>query len=358
MTPWTIDRAGFLRLLALLVLLAGVCGLTLDAPVASNATAAAKDKGNAKGGHERHDDDGDDDGDDDDDQGNSGKGGEKDNKDKKGKKHKEEAPEPVQVVVLEQAPGYRVTVGCHADEARGESTCVFAGVATTEGETIGGLAVPEGTVCAPVVAGDFARSDGEPDAGWYAVGSGYRGPAFVSNDQPDVLTLVLAGTATTSGTATYWVHTENGVAAAAGPGLRCTPAKAITTDAKSAPTGAIVVQGFACSFSDPAAGAATVDWFAECVEPAASAVFQLTALDGDNPGWQRTETADANGVLRVEGLSPGNYGLVQIDSDWCHAESDRVDDKGNVVVKEGERASVWIFDCTQTATATSTPALK
>jgi hypothetical protein len=94
-----------LRLLALLVLLLGVCGLTLDAPVVSNATAA-KDKGHAKGGHERHDDDGDDDGDDDDDddQGNSGKGGEKDKEnkqDKKDKKDKGDAPEPVQVVILE-----------------------------------------------------------------------------------------------------------------------------------------------------------------------------------------------------------------------------------------------------------------
>ena len=96
---------------------------------------------------------------------------------------------------------------------------------------------------------------------------------------------------------------------------------------------------------------ARLDWFAEYPEPASGAVFQLTALAGDNAGSHRTETADENGVLWVGGLAPGTYGLVQVDTDWCHAESDRVDAKGNVV-EDGERAAVWSFNCAGTAIPT------
>jgi hypothetical protein len=30
---------------------------------------------------------------------------------------------------------------------------------------------------------------------------------------------------------------------------------------------------------------------------------------------------------------------------WCHAESDAVDEAGNVVVEEGVDSGVWIFTC-------------
>ena len=56
--------------------------------------------------------------------------------------------------------------------------------------------------------------------------------------------------------------------------------------------------------------------------------------------------------MSVEDLAPGPYRLVQSDADWCHAESDRVDDRGNVIVNPGEQASVWIFDCLADAPAT------
>jgi hypothetical protein len=335
------------RCLALVTLLVGlVVGAAFDSPFDAGGVAVAKDKG---GGH-----------------GKGNEGDEKDKKEKKEKKDKEDrGPEPVQVVVVQPEAGYRVTVGCHADAELGQSTCVFAGVAMAERAKVGGLAVSEGTVCAPVLAGDFVRSGGAAaqesaalssdasGASWYAVGSGYRGPAFVSKEQPDVVTLVLAGTVTTEGTATYWLRTENGVRAAAGPGLRCAGAEATGNTAKA--TGAIVVQGFACPFDAPASDPATVDWFATCPQPVDGTTFELTALDGEQAGWQGSETVDADGVLRAEDLAPGHYRLVQRGADWCHAESDRVDDQGNVVVAAGERASVWIFDCAESGSATPTP---
>jgi hypothetical protein len=361
------------RGLTFLILLIGTAGsLAIATPAVPGAMAAA---GSAHGvaGPARHDDDS---GDDDDGGGGGNQGDNGDNgKHGKGEKKKQDknngnaaAPEPVQVVVVQPATGYRVTVGCQADAAHGQSTCVFAGVALDAGETISGVAVPEGAVCAPVAGGDFARSaggttgssgtNGGETTTWYAVGSGYRGPAYVSKDQPDVLTLVLTGSVTTAGSATYWVRTAKGVAAAAGPGLRCTAAEATSATAVAGATGAIVVQGFACPFQTAPGNAAAFDWFAGCVQPLTSATFEITALDGENAGWQRSETADAGGVLRADGLAPGHYRLVQVGSDWCHAESDRVDDRGNVVVAAGERASVWIFDCAKNSAATPAPASK
>jgi hypothetical protein len=345
------DSLAVVRCLALVTLVVGmVVGAAFDAPLTVHGVAVAKGKSNGNhGGH--------------------GQGKKDDKKEKpkgKGKGNKGQgrkgggAPEPVEVVVVQPEAGYRVTVGCHADTEHGQSTCVFAGVATAEGETVGGLAVPEGAVCASVVDGDFVRSDGgtarKSNADWYAVGSGYRGPAFVSSAQPDVLTVVLAAEVTTGGTATYWLRTADGVAAVAGPGLRCAPASATatTTTAAAAQTGAVIVQGFDCPFTS-APTTAKVDWFSTCDRPAVGAVFELTALDGDNAGWHRSETVDATGVLRADDLVPGHYRLVQVGGDWCHAESDRVDDRGEVIVNSGERSSVWIFDCGQTADATPTP---
>jgi hypothetical protein len=369
--------------LALVVLVAGFAGTTLEVPTLSTTQAAAKDKGKGGGGGQgsdaRHDGNGDDEdgnGDDngkgkDDDQGQEnrgqgqGHGKEKDKDKDKGKD--EDANEPVQVVVVQPAPDLKVTVGCLADAGAGRSTCVFAGVAPA-GEAVAGIAVPEATVCARVVAGDFARAgiaDGDAQASapgdaatWYTTGSAYRGPAYVSNGHPNVLTLVLDGTVTTTGTATYWLRTANGVGAAPGPGLRCAPAQGNTTNLAAA-TGSIVIQTFACDAGTKTADAATLDWFAACPAPVAGATFELTALDGDNQGRQRRETAGDDGVLRAGDLTPGHYQVVQIGANWCHAESDSVDDQGRVVVAAGQRASVWIFDCTPTqdaAAAATAPA--
>jgi hypothetical protein len=347
------------RWLAMLtLLLAIVVGAAVDAPTFTGGAATAKDNGHGDNsgpgnGNDAKKKDKDD----------SGKGKAKNKK----KPKDDEGPETVQVVVVQPAVDVRVTVGCFADPERGQSTCVFAGVATTGGATVAGIAVPEGTICAPVVAGDFARSDGDAagdaptlssDAtvtSWYAVGAGYRGPAFVSKNRPDVVILVFDGAVTTGGSTTYWVRTASGVAAAAGPALHCRPAAQTGADVAADAHGAIVIQAFACPNDAAPVAESERDWFAVCTQPAFGATFELTALDGDNAGWQRRETADAGGVLRAADLTPGRYRIVQIGANWCHAESDRVDAGGNVLVKAGERASVWIFDCEGAASPTPTP---
>ncbi len=45
-------------------------------------------------------------------------------------------------------------------------------------------------------------------------------------------------------------------------------------------------------------------------------------------------------------LFGGNAALADaIDGDWCHAESDNVDEQGNVVVLAAEVSTVWVFHC-------------
>ena len=57
-----------------------------------------------------------------------------------------------------------------------------------------------------------------------------------------------------------------------------------------------------------------------------------------------TNTGDA-ATYTVAQLEPGTYRLEQSNATWCHAESDNVDEQGDVVVKAGARSSVWVFNC-------------
>jgi hypothetical protein len=264
--------------------------------------------------------------------------------------------EPVQVVVVEWSPAHRVTVGCFYEADLGRSVCIFAGVGLHD-DAVGGIAVPAATICAPVVDGDFFnnvrpedRSNDFPalsapvGLAWPAPGSGVGEPAYQSTTGQNVVTLVLKAKVETAGTAAYWLSVADGVVPVSGPGLRC---QAIMNDGALDPpaaTGMIVVQTFLC---DVSAGASPPegDWHNACTSPAPGARFEITGLDGPVRGWRRVETADQQGVLRVGNLIPGRYQLDQIGANWCHAESDGVDDHGNLIVDAGARVSVWIFDC-------------
>ena len=113
-----------------------------------------------------------------------------------------------------------------------------------------------------------------------------------------------------------------------------------------ASTGTLQVNVLLC----PGAADDVTDWAAECAEPVADARFDIEAKDGLLDGWHRDLDADATGVVRVDELPVGRYGLDQIDSDWCHAESDDVDENGDLLIKDGATTTVWIYDC-----ATATP---
>jgi hypothetical protein len=59
-------------------------------------------------------------------------------------------------------------------------------------------------------------------------------------------------------------------------------------------------------------------------------------------------TTNEDGLLTFPNLQPGTYRLKEIGRDWCHAESDNVNANGDLLVKAGQVAKVWIFNCLPT----------
>lgn len=84
------------------------------------------------------------------------------------------------------------------------------------------------------------------------------------------------------------------------------------------------------------------DWFEECEAWGDGADFALLDRDGNE---LQTGTTDSDGKLVFSGLDDGSYGLDEISGDWCHAEADRVDSRGAVIVADGGNTDVFIFNC-------------
>ncbi len=107
-------------------------------------------------------------------------------------------------------------------------------------------------------------------------------------------------------------------------------------------TGAITVYKYACPITAPPT---TFDWYGRCDPQGQGIQFNLSAWDGNRFLPVTTGTTDGDGILRFTRLQPGAYDLEEVDATWCHAESDSVNARGEVVVEAGERSSVWIFNC-------------
>jgi hypothetical protein len=50
-------------------------------------------------------------------------------------------------------------------------------------------------------------------------------------------------------------------------------------------------------------------------------------------------------LLQFTRLQPGTYQLKEIGEDWCFAESNSVNAKGDVIVRPNQLAEVWIYNC-------------
>jgi hypothetical protein len=87
------------------------------------------------------------------------------------------------------------------------------------------------------------------------------------------------------------------------------------------------------------------DWEQVCTTALTQASFELEARDGAFAGWHRDLKVGADGTIELGQLPVGRYALEQDDDDWCRAESDRVDSKGELVIDGGETTTVWIFHC-------------
>jgi uncharacterized surface anchored protein len=75
------------------------------------------------------------------------------------------------------------------------------------------------------------------------------------------------------------------------------------------------------------------------------AKFSLAFWDGSQYVPRGTGDTNADGILSFSQLVPGTYQLKEIGSTWCHAESDDVNAKGDLIVRAGQRTTVWIYNC-------------
>ena len=80
----------------------------------------------------------------------------------------------------------------------------------------------------------------------------------------------------------------------------------------------------------------------ECSLYSAGAGFQLTSV---NSGSALSGKTGSDGRLVFKGLSDGAYSLKETTGDWCKAEADHVDAKGNVLVQNGGNSTVYIYNC-------------
>lgn len=260
---------------------------------------------------------------------------------------------------VEPAAPYRVEVSCSPDEAADQTVCTFTGVAPEGAKKVGHVDLPAADVCTTVLGGDADYVDPDPNTGVV----GYK-----SKGGGGVFSLILEGEVAPGGTATYWVKAGPGVFPATGPGLVCGPASpsgaavsaevnvtgtfatpATPATAAAAPAGGTVaVHTYACAADvDPA----TVDWFGACRPGVPGVRFTLSPADLAQPAPVGDGVTEPNGEIRFEGLIPGSYELDAPDVVWCHAESDNVNARGEVVVDSGAVVSVWIFLCDSEAVA-------
>ncbi|MGH2532195.1 MAG: MSCRAMM family protein [Thermomicrobiales bacterium] len=118
-------------------------------------------------------------------------------------------------------------------------------------------------------------------------------------------------------------------------------------------TGAILIYKYVCDANNYPSN---FDWYEECSVEIDGTKFTLSRWAGERYTPQSTGVTDANGLLRFSQLRPGAYQLKEIGADWCHAESDSVDKKGDVIVRAGFRSTVWIFNCVETKAPPNTGA--
>jgi hypothetical protein len=306
----------------------------------------------------------DDDDDDDDDQDNNGRGNSgNDNPGNSGKKDKDKqkddpadhdqgqgnddkAKEPPGLVT--QLPEFRVRVECAVEDGTARTACIFLGINASQpgDDAVTQLAVPHDVVCGVVTGGSFLDGDdGKPAQLSQSMSDDV--PAYVGDD--DALLLLIDAQVMIAGESTYWVMADDQrVYPATGPGLACAESagSVLTTPEPTptpAPTGSIVVRSFLC---EPGISAGEeIDWYTVCDEPAAETAFSVESTTLGTGGEPMTGQADENGELAFNGLDPATYHLERTDGNWCHAESDSVNENGDVMVEAGDDATIWVFSC-------------
>ena len=120
-------------------------------------------------------------------------------------------------------------------------------------------------------------------------------------------------------------------------------------------TGAIKVTKYVCDLPGNKRPE-NFDWFANCSIETDGVKFTLSVQQAGKFVPKSTGLTNADGIINFGNLKPGTYQLKEVGADWCHAESDNVNPQGNLIVRAGQRTSVWIFNCVPTKNPPNTGA--
>ena len=109
-------------------------------------------------------------------------------------------------------------------------------------------------------------------------------------------------------------------------------------------TGAILVHKLVCPVETPPAG---YDFEALCAPQSTPARFSLAQYSAETRDYVplTTDATNADGLLRASRLQPGRYQLTEIGDVWCYAESNSVDQNGDLIVEAAKRTEVFIYNC-------------
>jgi hypothetical protein len=103
-------------------------------------------------------------------------------------------------------------------------------------------------------------------------------------------------------------------------------------------SGSIVVRKFLCQGKS----INQYNWGTDCAAESAPVGFSLSTSTGQPIAVGST---NSSGMLTFTNLANGAYNLDETTGDWCHAEADRVDSAGNVLVHNGGENNVYIYNC-------------
>ena len=305
-----------MRIPAFLLLLALLATPVLPAPSLVGTVMADDDGKPARGNN----------GDDDDD-GNNGHGNDDDGVD-------ESNPGKSKVT---RTAGFTVEVTCETDADA--TTCSFL-TTNPDDDDVEYLLVPDDVACATVTdGGEHVDNVGNSGRG------GYRLDAAANDDDDSSVSprLVFDGAVSTSGVATYWVMSDEGLFPATGVGLTCDQAASVPDGTPVTPVDAQSTSGTISIVTARCPGVSAgddIDWYGTCTAGTSGTEFAL-----ENGSSQRTTSTIDDGTATFSDLTPGTYTLSDTTGNWCHAESDNVDAEGNVIVEEAATTNVWFFYC-------------
>ena len=221
----------------------------------------------------------------------------------------------------------------------GEANAGTGGVANADASggsvTVGNVSGDDNDIAIDASGGTASADASGGDNNVAIAGGGQVGDEATQLVELSTLSLELEGNVVPGKLTTYWVDTDIGRRPAPGAAL-------VQVDDAPPDAGAIIAEARLCPIAQPQEG---YDWFGQCTTPAVDMPFTLAPASGGDGSLPAALASNAQGRARFGELAPGAYLLQPEGTPWCYAESDRVDDNGNVLVEAGVESHVWSFVC-------------